>query len=123
MSKLILPPSHQGSPGPTDPHIDLYDSEILAIEKLTVALNQEIAGRRFDLEDTSQRIQGEYEALGFVVDVKWFTTTDHGFVPQVEIRGRISNEEFDHDRMVHEVTSNILGIDTDGGGVIKSQKG
>lgn len=119
---LILPPGVSPTPEP-EPDFQPYDSELLEIEKLLEWLSFEFSGKKGNLESANQTIKGKFEEAGFDVDVKWYTSKNHGFVPEVQLNGRLSKEAFDPDRMTHEVTNDILGIDGINGGVIKSNIG
>lgn len=102
------------------PIIDLYDSEILELEKVLEWMRKR-QGQRMDLEDFRRAAKEKFAEAGFKVDIRVFTTTEEGvyhFEPQIE--GRIEKREFDYDRMVHEVTGNILELPDQDKGVIKA---
>lgn len=97
-----------------------YDSEVLEIERVLLWLNENIVGKRSNVDGTDRMIIDKFHEAGFVVSVKWFTSTELGtYIPEVTVEDRVEGEEFDHDRMVHEVTNDIL--DLGHGGVIKTK--
>lgn len=129
MSGLILPPSARQEPqGGVDSTIDLYDSDILRIEKVLDQLNAEDVGKKRDVEAVVQKITDLFARIGLRVDVKVWTAADARgqevegvFIPEITINGRVDpKHEFDYDRMVHEVTNDLLELGE--GGVIKTQK-
>ncbi len=104
--------------------IDLYDSEILAAEKVLEALNEK-SGKAVPLEAFRKEIIGRFEEIGLVVDPKvWTSALGEGiFEFEIEIQGRTEPRAFDYDRQVHEVTNDILDLlPNQDKGVIKSTK-
>ena len=92
------------------PLIDLYDSEILAAEKVLESLH-ESQRKSKNLEAFRKEIMGRFEEIGLRVDVKVWTTTQEGvFGFEVEIIGRTENVKWDPDKMVHEVRTDILDL-------------
>lgn len=121
-------PTAQPGYAPVDAHnqsdltqgFQLYDHEIVAVEKVALKL-RERAGLPRTLDDFDREIRQRYEDIGLVVKVNWWSTNVEGtFMPEVEVVGRTEKHEFDHDEMVHEVTNDLLGLGTEG--VIKSDK-
>ena len=97
--------------------IELNDSDILRLEG-PFRLLQARQGQSLNLEAFRQEILERFGNVGFVVDVKvWSTNLDKVYLFEVEILRRIEGM-FDPDQMVHEVTNDILGLGT--GGVLKS---
>lgn len=110
------------TPDPTvDSTIELYDSDILAIEKVIARLNAEDVGQRRELEDFVQKVKEKFHDIGFLVDVLvWTSNVDGVFVPEITINGRVEDKPFDYDRQVHEVTNDLLELGE--GGVISTKK-
>lgn len=99
---------------------EILDSEMLDIERVLDTLKARCEdGRRLDRGQFDAEIVDRFARIGFKVDVKWWhTNIEEVKMPEIEIIGRTVTKEFDHDRMTHEVTSDILGLGT--GGVIKT---
>lgn len=96
----------------------VYDHEVLKIEKVLERLRQRASSRRV-LDDFDREARQRFEDIGFVVKINWYETNVEGtFMPEIEVVGRTERHDFDHDRMVHEVTGDLL--ETGNGGVIKS---
>lgn len=101
--------------------LDLYDSDILAIEKGPLAWMKAKQASAMPLEEFRRTAIAKFAEIGLDADVLTYTTTERGtFAFDVEIRGRLAKHEFDYDRQVHEVTHNILELSDQDGGVIKS---
>lgn len=109
-----------------------YDSEALVLAQVAGTLNER--RHRFNFSDGHQRAnfrreaRQRFEEAGFTVDVIIRGEMDAdgnetGDYYEVELvpTGRVEKHEFDHDRMVHEVTNDLLGRGE--GGVIKSHPG
>lgn len=106
--------------------IDVYDSEIVQIEHVMETLKSRSAGRR-DYEAFDREIKERFAEIGLKISVNWHTAADeHGrkiedtHIPEITIDGRLDGRVFDPDRMVHEVTSDLLGLGE--GGVIDTSK-
>lgn len=115
--------------------IDLYDSEVIKIEKVLDALKMRAVSRR-NYEDFDREIKEKLAEAGFVATVHWFTAAGPDniqipdmLMPEVTIDGRIAPDggvlaadqfTFDHEQQVHEVTNDLLEIGD--GGVIKTGK-
>lgn len=126
MSMLHLPGPSQSSGG-VQSMIDLYDSEILAIEKVLDQLNAEDVGKRKQVDSVDHKIEDMFRRIGLKVSVMWYTAADRRgqevdgvFIPEVTIQDRIDRHEFDHDRQVHQVTNDLLELGDKG--VIKTTK-
>lgn len=104
-------------------HVDLYDTDILAIEKGPLAYMRSKQFERMDLEDFRKTTQERFEQLGFRVNVKCYDTDQSGvYAFDVEILGRTSQKSFDYDRMTHEVVNNVLALPDQAGGWIDTDK-
>lgn len=100
---------------------DVLDSEILEIEKVLNTLKARSRGQMRNYDDFQREIKERFAEIGFVVDVVWYETNlAEVKMPEIVIKGRTEAKAFDRDKMVHEVTSDILG--TGQGGVIKTDK-
>jgi hypothetical protein len=91
--------------------IDLYDSEILKIEKVVEVLNRKI-GQMHNLESFRTEIMDRFNEIGLVVHVTVYT--DNGepeiFSYVIRIDGRTEAIQWDPDRQVHEVRTDILDL-------------
>lgn len=114
-----LSPSMPGADDMTK-SIDLYDSEIIAIEKVTARLKERSEVPR-DMEAFNREIKERFAEIGLVADVVWWYTDVEGvYAPDIVFKGRTEAKVFDRDKQVHEVTSDLLGFNE--GGVIKTDK-
>lgn len=105
-----------------DATIELYDSDILAIEGVIAKLNNEDVGRARELEDFVQKTKELFFEIGLRVDVlMWTSNVDGTYVPEITINGRVdAHHEFDYDKQVHQVTNDLLELGE--GGVISTKK-
>ena len=103
-------------PGSIESLIDLYDSEILQVEKVVMKLNEK-QGQTLPLESFRKEIIERFAEIGLVVSVAVYDTTVDGvnpldgvysFVAQIE--GRTDKLDWDPDRQVHEVRTDILDL-------------
>lgn len=106
--------------------IDVYDSDIEQIEAVRDVLRARSAGRR-DYEEFDREIKDRYAEIGFAVTVNWHTAAgpdgrqvEGTLIPVVTLDGRLDGRIFDPDRMVHEVTNDLLKLGE--GGVIATGK-
>lgn len=114
---------------------DILDSEVEAIMLVLQKLQDRAQLKAHSYEAFEREIRSRFQDIGFEVDVNWHSYAMGGVVqagsamPEVTITGRLS--DFDPDRMVWEVTQNILElpgqdkgevIKTDAGGVFKEFK-
>lgn len=108
--------------------LNIYDEDVLNLQGVHRALE----GRTYkshNLDAFEREIVERFQEIGFVVDVKWYTTHSNGvpvagvFAPVVEVTGRcaaIKAGEFDHDRQRHQVVNNLLGLPEADAGIIPS---
>lgn len=107
--------------------IDLYDSEVLEIEKTLVALQQRLAGTSRNFNSVQREIEERFAKIGFLVDVNWYryavggAEVVGGGMPEVTITGRTEKRAFDYDRQVHEAVRNVLELPGETG-TIKTDK-
>lgn len=105
------------------PHIDLYDTDILAIEKGPLEWMKSKQFERMDLEDFRRTTQERFEQIGFRVNVKCYDTDQADvYAFDVEILGRTNQKSFDYDRMTHEVVNNVLALPDQAGGWVDTDK-
>lgn len=105
------------------PHMDLYDTDIIAIEKGPLEWMKSKQFERMDLEDFRRTTKERFEQLGFRVNVKCYDTDQPDvYAFDVEILGRTSQQSFDYDRMTHEVVNNVLALPDQDGGWIDTDK-
>lgn len=114
-----------------------YDSEMADGYKIVAQLQERYGKTSMNPQDFVDYAIEEFAKVGLVVDVKtWSTGTVEGHHPitgeemvqevpnlwtfEIEIQGRVERHEFDHDRMAHEVQSNLLGLKDDGPSQIKA---
>jgi hypothetical protein len=102
----------------TTAYPDIADSEILEIERVLTTLNGRAQDKSHNFEAFEREIRERFEDIGFLVTVSWYEFGREGQVgavpnaamPEITISGRCERKPFDHDRQVHEVTHNILGL-------------
>jgi len=129
MSDMLRLPAPQGKgTNGVDTMIDLYDSEILKIEQVIAQLNAEDVGKRKDIDTFDRKVRELFFKIGFVVDVQCWSSRDgrgnpipDTFLFDIVIQRRLDERhEFDHDRLVHEITNDILDLGDKG--VIHTKK-
>lgn len=102
--------------------VDLYDSELLAIERGPLRYAQERAGKRLNVDRFTKDLAEQFEHIGLGVEVKVFTTASEDvYAFEVEIQKRLLSV-FDHDQMIHEVVNNILELPGQEKGFIDTNK-
>lgn len=102
----------------SDCQIDLYDSEIIAIEGVLNAV-KESQGQRRDMEGFRQEVVERFAEIGLVVTCNVYSTVDAAtgeeipglWTPEIVIQERCKPTPFDHARQSWEVQHDILGID------------
>jgi hypothetical protein len=99
--------------------LDLYDSEVLAIEKVADWMKAQQRTPRH-LDSFVRESENRFAEAGFKARVKTYSTNEDGtFAFEVEILDRLDRRAFDYDRQVHEVTNNLLELPGEGG-IIKA---
>lgn len=100
---------------------DLLDSERLAIAKVGSEIQQNVSFKSRELSSVQREIRERFEEIGFVVRVDFYEKVYEGHLEGVQYpsitlvrRCEPTKGEFDHDRMRHEVRSNILGKNQQG---------
>jgi hypothetical protein len=103
-----------------DSEVELYDSDILALERVVAKLNSGPERPR-SFEEFSREAIERFEDAGYVVTVSGDIGLGGGqvvFLPEITIVARIDKRgEFDHEKMAWEVQHDILGIDDNPGAV------
>lgn len=110
------------SQGGVEAEIDLYDSDRANLARLVNWLNQRYVGEHKNPQKYAEELVERFHHEGFYVEVRMFTDEDYEgpdadmvWYPYVIITGRTDpEEEFDHDRMSHEVRSDLLGVNRQG---------
>lgn len=97
----------------------LYDHERIAINKVMQVLAENIGSHR-ELGAFQREVRERFAEIGFVARCDFYEDEadtrpkgERTQIPQITITGRteaMKVGEFDHDRMGHEVRSNILGV-------------
>lgn len=95
---------------------DLYDSEVEQVFAVLARLQDRARYRRHNYAGFEREIGEAFAEIGFTVAVNWHEFSregqrQEGAMPEVTVTGRTDPSfEFDKDRMVHEVTRNVLGL-------------
>lgn len=106
------------------PLVEVYDTEILEIEKVLEALSRK-QRTSMSLESFRKEIVERFAEIGFVVYAKVYETNQDGvFAFAPELRGRTEEFTWDPDRMVHEVVNDVADIlpNSEKGQTIKTSK-
>lgn len=117
--------------GGVSSQVSLYDTEILAIEKVLEKLNaRRDSTARMSYEAFTDEVKNRFHEIGLVVSVLWYEAgaeqpdgslkkIEGTLIPEIVIKARTDAKtfQFDHERMQHEVQSDILELGT--GGKIK----
>lgn len=89
--------------------VEIYDHELIAIDKGPVAWMASKQGSTMPLEEFRRTAEGKFAEVGFRAAVKAYETSESGtYAFDIEILGRIEPHVFDFDRQVHEVVGNLL---------------
>lgn len=100
---------------------DLLDSERIAINHVIAALNAKV-GSQMEGGAFQREVRERFAEIGFVVRCDFWRDDDdprpwdeRPWLPAITLLGRTEDPgEFDHERMGHEVRSNILGKNQQG---------
>lgn len=102
---------------------ELYDSDLLEIEKVYTWMRQQ-QGQRRNMEDFRQAVIGKFHERGFIVNVLAYDTDQEGvYAFDVEILRKTQRKDFDYDKQVHQVVNNLLDLPDQAGGWIKADAG
>lgn len=89
--------------------IELYDSDIRAIDQGPLKWAADQQGTRRDLDDFVRGLVGRFDEIGLRTRVNTYDTSEAGtFAFEIVIQGRHEEQAFDYDRQVHEVRSGVL---------------
>lgn len=114
--------------GGVSSQVNLYDSEIIKIEEVLEKLNQRRERTaRMSYEAFSEEARNLFAANGLIVSVLWYEAgsempdgslkkLEGVLIPEIVIKGRTDAKTFafDHDKMSHEVQSDLLQLGTGG---------
>jgi hypothetical protein len=114
--------------GGVSSQVNLYDSEIIAIEKVLEKLNgRREKTARMSYEAFTDEVKNRFHEIGLVVSVLWFEAgaeqpdgtlkkIEGTLIPEIVIKARTDAKTFafDHERMQHEVQSDLLELGTGG---------
>ena len=96
--------------------LDIYDHEVLAIERVLGELNARARNKKLNYNDFEREIRDRFAEIGFEVDVNWYRFSVGGkeqedaAMPEITVTGRTENSPWDPDRQVHEAVNNILEL-------------
>lgn len=107
--------------------INLYDSEIIKVEGILEKLNERrTKTSRMSYEAFTDEAKNRFLEAGLVTSVRWYEAgveredgtmqkIEGTLIPEIVITGRTDKKfAFDHDRMSHEVQSDLLQLGTGG---------
>ncbi len=121
-----MTPTAQPAP---DELVDLLDSEVIEIQKVWDSLRSRHQKYHRNYLAFEREAEDKFGEIGFAVAISWNEYSlggvkQEGLMPTIEIKSRCAPKAFDRDRMVHEVTDNILGLPGQAkGDVIKTDDG
>lgn len=109
-------------------NFELYDEEVLAMEKVIEKIKLRLNGR-INRSTFGQEVRERFNDIGLVVNVAWGIPEDQvenfKFKPDecvpvlmVDLIGRTHKLDWDPDKQVHQVTNDVLELGD--GGVIKT---
>lgn len=101
---------------------EIYDSEVLAIEKVLMALRQYAEDHgSVDVDAFDKQITDRFNDIGFTVSVDWHATNARKvYMPDITITGRTDPIAFDREQQRHEIVHDLL--ERGEGGTIKMTK-
>lgn len=115
--------------GGVSSQVNLYDSEIIEVEKILEKLNKRRVSRT-SYEAFTDEVKNRFHEIGLVASVLWYEAGEEQpdgslkkiegvLIPEILIKARTDAKtfSFDHERMQHEVQSDLLQLGT--GGKIK----
>ncbi len=99
---------------------NILDSEVAQLHEVWKALTARTY-KSHNLQQFHDEIVERYADIGWKAKVNWFETDAQGtYIPEIEIVDRHVKEEFDHEKMRHEVVNNFLDLPTQEAGIIKT---
>jgi len=92
--------------------LDIYDSEIMAIQEALGPIKVKALGLAVDRDALEREIIERMYMLGFRVEVVWnYTNVEDCFMPTVQFNARTNERfSFDPDRMRHEIVNDLAEI-------------
>lgn len=101
---------------------ELYDTEVLQIEKVIRSLRQYATDHGVvDYDAYDRQIKDRFNDIGFDVTVNWYETDQRDVkMPEIQIVGRTDAIAFDREQQRHEIISDVL--ERGEGGTIKMSK-
>lgn len=108
--------------------VNLYDSEIIKVEAVLEKLNERRERTaRMSYEAFTEEARARFNEIGLVVSVLWYEAgaeqadgslkkLEGVLIPEILIKARTDAKtfQFDHDKMGHEVQSDLLQLGTGG---------
>lgn len=118
----------QAQAGGVTSQVNLYDSEIIKIEEVLEKLNtRRERTSRMSYEAFTEEAKNLFAEIGLVVSVLWYEAGSEQpdgslkklegvLIPEMVIKARTNARtfSFDHDKMSHEVQSDLLQLGTGG---------
>lgn len=107
---------------------EIYDSELEQVLAVQEIIRRRSAEKPHNYGAFEREIKERFAEIGFTASVAWRAWAldgipQEGAIPDVTLTGRCDpGFRFDPDQMVHEVTSNVLGLPGQEG-VIKTDQG
>lgn len=113
--------------GGVSSEVNLYDSEIIKVESVLDKLNERRhKTARVNYEAYTDEVKNRFHEIGLVASVLWYEAgaeqpdgslkkIEGVLIPEIVIKARTDKKfQFDHDKMAHEVQSDILQLGTGG---------
>lgn len=108
--------------------VNLYDSEIIKVEGVLDKLNaRRTKTARMSYDAFSEEARNLFAGIGLVASVLWYEMGEEqpdgtlkkiegALMPEIVIKARMDSKtfQFDHDKMAHEVQSDLLQLGTGG---------
>lgn len=104
-------------------NLNLYDEDIIALEKGPYAWMKQRQGSRMNMEDFRRGAIEKFYDAGFKVNLKVYETDQpEVYAFDVEILDRVQRQDFDYDKQVHQVVNNLLELPDQNGGWINTDE-
>ncbi|MFF7198231.1 hypothetical protein ACFZAM_31545 [Streptomyces sp. NPDC008079] len=108
---------------------EIHDTEMAYADAILNAMIQRYSTRSFELTEFEKEAKDRIHDLGLAIEIYWKPnvvrgrTVEGSLCPVITFVGRVEKTPFDHDRQVHEVTRNVIGLKGVGEGVINTKGG